>query len=52
MQTVITINAVIMALFFVCYSYQFFYVAVALLVPSRFMRKFICRLRLNEVSRQ
>ena len=21
-------------------------------VPSRFMRKFICRLRLNEVSRQ
>lgn len=26
MQTVITINAVIMALFFVCYSYQFFYV--------------------------
>ena len=28
MQTVITINAVIMALFFVCYSYQFFYVAV------------------------
>ena len=23
-----------------------------LLVPSRFMRKFICRLRLNEVSRQ
>ena len=22
------------------------------LVPSRFMRKFICRLRLNEVSRQ
>ena len=31
MQTVITINAVIMALFFVCYSYQFFYVAVALL---------------------
>lgn len=30
MQTVITINAVIMALFFVCYSYQFFYVAVAL----------------------
>ena len=24
----------------------------ALTVPSRFMRKFICRLRLNEVSRQ
>ena len=23
-----------------------------ILVPSRFMRKFICRLRLNEVSRQ
>ena len=23
-----------------------------LLVPSRFVRKFICRLRLNEVSRQ
>lgn len=23
-----------------------------LLVPSTFMRKFICRLRLNEVSRQ
>ena len=22
------------------------------LVPSRFMRKFICRLRLNEVNRQ
>ena len=22
------------------------------MVPSRFMRKFICRLRLNEVSRQ
>ena len=21
-------------------------------VPSRFMRKFVCRLRLNEVSRQ
>ena len=34
MQTVITINAVIMALFFVCYSYQFFYVAVALLQLS------------------
>lgn len=33
MQTVITINAVIMALFFVCYSYQFFYVAVALRPP-------------------
>ena len=25
---------------------------VPFLVPSRFMRKFICRLRLNEVSRQ
>ena len=25
---------------------------VNLLVPSRFMRKFVCRLRLNEVSRQ
>ena len=39
MQTVITINAVIMALFFVCYSYQFFYVAVALLKR----KKFTCR---------
>ena len=39
MQTVITINAVIMALFFVCYSYQFFYVAVALLK----WKKFTCR---------
>ena len=34
-----------------------FHVPVCLLaheekVPSRFMRKFICRLRLNEVSRQ
>ena len=36
MQTVITINAVIMALFFVCYSYQFFYVAVALLKRKKF----------------
>ena len=26
--------------------------AVLAEVPSRFMRKFICRLRLNEVSRQ
>lgn len=26
--------------------------AEQLSVPSRFMRKFICRLRLNEVSRQ
>ena len=26
--------------------------ATAKRVPSRFMRKFICRLRLNEVSRQ
>ena len=25
---------------------------VALWVPSRFMRKIVCRLRLNEVSRQ
>ena len=25
---------------------------IFILVPSRFMRKFICRLRLNEVSRQ
>ena len=25
---------------------------VVIAVPSRFMRKFICRLRLNEVSRQ
>lgn len=39
MQTVIAINAVIMALFFVCYSYQFFYVAVALLQR----KKFTCR---------
>ena len=39
MQTVITINAVIMALFFVCYSYQFFDVAVALLKR----KKFTCR---------
>ena len=37
MQTVITINAVIMALFFVCYSYQFFYVAVALLKRKKFI---------------
>ena len=26
--------------------------AVSLQVPSRFMRKIVCRLRLNEVSRQ
>ena len=39
MQTVITINAVIMALFFVCYSYQFFYEAVAL----KKKKKFTCR---------
>ena len=25
---------------------------LGVMVPSRFMRKFICRLRLNEVSRQ
>lgn len=25
---------------------------VHILVPSRFMRKFVCRLRLSEVSRQ
>ena len=31
MRTVETINAIIMALFFICYSYQFFYVAAALL---------------------
>ena len=36
MQTVITINAVIMALFFLCYSYQFYYVAVALLRRRKF----------------
>ena len=36
MQTVITINAVIMALFFICYSYQFYYVAVALLRRKKF----------------
>ena len=35
MQTVETINAVIMLLFFLCYSYQFFYVAVALLRRRR-----------------
>ena len=27
-------------------------VVILLLVPSRFMRKIVCRLRLNEVSRQ
>ena len=46
MQTVITINAVIMALFFVCYSYQFFYVAVALLKR----KKFTCRNE-NQIGR-
>ena len=35
MRTVETINAVIMALFFICYSYQFFYVAVSLLHRRR-----------------
>ena len=35
MRTVETINAVIMALFFICYSYQFFYVAAALLRRPR-----------------
>lgn len=30
-RTIETVNAIIMALFFLCYSYQFFYVAVALL---------------------
>ena len=39
MQTVIAINAVIMALFFVCYSYQCFYVEVALLQR----KKYTCR---------
>ena len=28
------------------------YLIYVITVPSRFMRKFICRLRLNEVSRQ
>ena len=46
MQTVITINAVIMALFFVCYSYQFFYVAVALLQR----KKFTCRNENNRIA--
>ena len=36
MRTVETINAVIMALFFICYSYQFYYVAVALLRRKKF----------------
>ena len=36
MRTVETINAVIMALFFICYSYQFYYVAVALLQRKKF----------------
>ena len=36
MRTVETINAVIMALFFLCYSYQFYYVAVALLRRKKF----------------
>ena len=31
MQTVETINRIVMLLFFICYSYQFFYVAVSLL---------------------
>ncbi len=35
MHTVETINAAIMLLFFLCYSYQFFYVAVALLHRRR-----------------
>ena len=29
-----------------CFMFMYF------LVPSRFMRKIVCRLRLNEVSRQ
>lgn len=37
MHTVETINALIMALFFLCYSYQFFYVALRLL-----RRKKVC----------
>ena len=37
MRTVETINAVIMALFFICYSYQFYYVAVALLRRKKFV---------------
>ena len=36
MRTIETINAVIMALFFLCYSYQFYYVAVALLRRRKF----------------
>lgn len=35
MHTIETINAAIMALFFICYSYQFYYVAVALLRRRR-----------------
>lgn len=35
MHTVERINAAIMALFFICYSYQFYYVAVALLHRRR-----------------
>ena len=31
---------------------KYFFIEIYVSVPSRFMRKFICRLRLNEVSRQ
>lgn len=35
-----------------CYEVCRKHIVMEPVVPSRFMRKFICRLRLNEVSRQ
>ena len=35
MRTVETINAIIMALFFLCYSYQFVYLAIGLFAKPK-----------------